>query len=116
MGQELESLPAWWIKSSTACPPDGSGAREPVPSGGSGAREPALPGGSGDREPVPPGLKRLDDLNTRILKSSHSHLPVVRAVSSLYHRGCDETNGNEQTEVASTIAGVVKLTGMRRQK
>ena len=81
-----------------------------------GSWRPAPPGGSGDREPVSPGQKQVDDLDTRRSKSSHSHLPVVKAVSNLYPSGCGETNGNGQADVASTLQGVVKLTGMGSQK
>ena len=64
----------------------------------SGAREPDPPGESEAREPPPPSLKLVNDQDTRRPKSSHSHLHVVRAVSSLYPYECGETNGNGQAE------------------
>ena len=125
VGQKLESRPHL-AGQELETPPGGSGAREPAlpgwsgvgetpPPGGSGAREPALPGWSEGREHPSPGLKLVNNQDTRRPKSSHSHLYVVIAVSSLDPYGCGETNRNGQAEVASTLTGVVKLTGIGRQ-
>ena len=62
------------------------------------AQEPGPLGGSGARVSASPGLKRSDNLDTYRSKSSNCHLPVVRAASSLYPRGCGETNGNGQAQ------------------